>query len=140
MIATRYTLSQPGTEYRQRLAFALQGAYTSHQYTSTALADAIREFVRSARHRGLTLEWVLVAIQDVIDAGILPALRDGDRAAFSAPILQLAQEAFTHCREVPGVRAPAFSIGEPSSASPADPLSGRSPQHPVRADASPVDR
>ena len=101
MISINYDTSQLGTEGRKRLAFALQGAYSCRQYNSPALSDAIRDFVRGARHCGLTLDWVLTAVQDVINTGILPSLGDSNRLAFSKPILRLAAEAYRCSQDPP---------------------------------------
>ena len=82
-------------EVRERLLFSLQHAYSTHRYDSPSLEASIREFVRGARHRGLGLEWVLDAVQDAIDAGVLPALSDSQRRAFSGPVRRMAEEAFS---------------------------------------------
>jgi hypothetical protein len=104
MVTIYHSDSQPGGEYRKRLAFALQGAHGGHHYSSPELFSAVRDFVRNARHGGLSKEWVLVAIQDVIDAGVLPSLCDGERRAFSTPILRLAAEAYEHCPDAKETR------------------------------------
>ncbi len=120
--------SQPGAEHRERLAFALQNAYTSHRYNSPLVRLAVREFVDTARHMGLSLDWVLVAIQDVIDASILPRLQGGNRDSFSTPIRRLAEEMYTRSQGVTATRAEIKTAGRAVGRSVGDPGSRSKPR------------
>jgi hypothetical protein len=84
---------------RQRLVFSLQTAYSLRRFDSPGLQAAVGDFVWSARHRGLDLKWVLDAVQDAIDAGVMPALSESQRRAFSGAVRHIAEEAYTHCHE-----------------------------------------
>jgi hypothetical protein len=82
---------------RDALLRELQAAHTTRRYDSLALRTAVTDFVVSAHHSGLGLDWVFSAIQDAINTGVLPPPDDSRRRAISDPVRHMASEAYTSC-------------------------------------------
>jgi len=82
---------------RDSLLGELQRACTARRYDSPALHSAVVDFAHSARHAGLDLEWLLVAIQDALDTGLVPRLDEASRRALSGLVRDVATEAYASC-------------------------------------------
>jgi len=72
----------------------IERAHAEGRYDSPELRGAVREFVTTARHAGVARERVLAALADVLDAGILARLRQGEQALMSERVLSWGREAY----------------------------------------------
>jgi hypothetical protein len=82
---------------RDVLLNELQAAHTKRFYDSPVLRKAVADFTHGARHSGLRLEWVLTAVQDAIDTGVLPPLDEARRRAISERVRRMVTEAYASC-------------------------------------------
>lgn len=98
---------------RERLVRTLERSCRACRGESLQLRDAVREFVRAARHTGLSLEWVLTAIEDAIDAGLEPPLDEYRRRALSTSVRRMVDELTGEWPSLPGTVAKSVSAETP---------------------------
>jgi hypothetical protein len=100
-ITSQQTNSQLGA--RAALVRAVRRAHIGRGYDALLLRVAVWEFARAARHSGVRLDRMLIALSGAIEAGMLGGRGDASRATMLDRATWWATEAYVEGR-APGLR------------------------------------